>query len=66
MVPLPKRKVSHARAGKRRSHLAVKPPETEACPQCHSPKLSHHVCAVCGTYNGREVIKIKGPKKDTD
>jgi large subunit ribosomal protein L32 len=63
MGPLPKRKVSKARAGKRRSHFALKPPVLDSCPQCHSPKLPHHACPTCGTYHGREVIKIKGPAK---
>ena len=26
-----------------------------ACPQCHSPRLPHRVCPVCGSYKGREV-----------
>lgn len=63
MGALPKRKTSHARAGKRRSHLALKPPVVNKCPQCHSPKLPHHVCPTCGTYNGREVVKMEGQKK---
>ena len=37
----------------------------EACPQCHNPKLPHHVCPTCGTYNGREVIKIEGQRRRT-
>lgn len=63
MAPLPKRKYAKARQGKRRSHLAMTLPKIIACPQCHSPKLSHHVCPVCGSYAGREVITIKSPKK---
>ncbi len=62
MAPLPKRKYAKARQGKRRSHLARKQPVLVDCPQCHSPKLSHHVCPVCGSYSGREVITIKSPK----
>lgn len=64
MGALPKRKISKARAGKRRSHQSVRPPALDECPQCHSPKLPHHVCPVCGTYNGREIIKMEGRKKE--
>ena len=64
MGPLPKRKLSKGRSARRRSHLALKPTQMVSCPQCHSPKLPHHACPVCGTYNGREVIKIKGKKKE--
>jgi large subunit ribosomal protein L32 len=35
------------------------------CPQCNTPKIPHHACTNCGTYNGREVIEIKTPKKKT-
>lgn len=63
MGPLPKRKYAKARQGERRAHLALKAKSLVDCPQCHSPKLPHHVCPTCGTYDGREVIKIEGPKK---
>jgi hypothetical protein len=33
------------------------------CPQCHSKILSHHACKVCGTYNGRMVLKIETEEK---
>ena len=62
MGALPKRKYAKARQGKRRSHLRLSPPLLDYCPQCHSPKLPHHVCPTCGTYAGREVIETKGPK----
>ncbi|MCX5991661.1 MAG: 50S ribosomal protein L32 [Chloroflexi bacterium] len=62
MAPLPKRKTSKARHGVRRSHIALTPPATEACPQCHSLKLSHTVCPTCGNYGGEEIIKSKGKK----
>ena len=61
MPPLPKRKHAKARQGERRSHLGLVSPNLVACPQCHSPKLSHHVCPTCGSYGGREVVKIKSP-----
>ena len=63
MAPLPKRKYAKARQGKRRSHLAMAAPSLSQCPQCHSSKLSHHVCPVCGSYAGKEIIAIKSPKK---
>ena len=63
MGALPKRKKSKSRAGARLSHNALKPPATELCPQCHSTKRPHHACPTCGTYNGREVIKIEASKK---
>jgi large subunit ribosomal protein L32 len=62
-MALPKRKYACARQGKRRSHLAVSPPAVSECPQCHSPKLPHRVCPVCGTYNGRQVIEAQGASK---
>jgi len=29
------------------------------CPKCKEPVLPHRVCAACGTYNGREVLKVE-------
>ena len=63
MGALPKRKIAKARRGKRRSHIGLSSPPRDLCPQCHSPKLPHHVCLICGSYGGREVIEIKSPKK---
>ena len=62
MGALPKRKKSKSRAGNRLSHSALKPPALDICPQCNSPKLTHHVCPTSGIYAGREVVEIKGPK----
>lgn len=64
-MALPKQKYAKARQGKRRSHFGLNPPRLDECPQCHSPKLPHHVCSTCGSYAGREIIEIKGPKKQT-
>ncbi|MGA2285625.1 MAG: 50S ribosomal protein L32 [Dehalococcoidia bacterium] len=59
MPPLPKRKYPKSRQGKRRSHLRIDMPRLTNCPQCHTPRLPHHACPVCGTYKGREAIKIE-------
>jgi len=63
MGALPKRKYAKARQGRRRGNLGLVPTRLDYCPQCHSPKLSHHVCPTCGSYAGREVIEIESPKK---
>ena len=63
MGPLPKRKYAKARQGKRRSHFGLAHPPLNYCPQCHTLKLSHHVCPTCGSYAGRQVVEIKTPKK---
>jgi large subunit ribosomal protein L32 len=65
MAPLPKKKTSHARQGERRAHMKLTAEALVNCPQCNMPKLPHHACTNCGTYNGREVIEIKAPKKKT-
>ncbi len=56
---LPKRKVSHARQGDRRSHAAISTPKLVACSHCHEMKLQHHACPNCGYYDGRPVVEMK-------
>ena len=62
-MALPKKKTSRSRQGKRRSHSALDLPAMDACPHCHSPKLSHRVCPNCGWYGDREAIEVKTPKR---
>lgn len=33
------------------------------CQNCGAVKLSHHVCAVCGYYKGKQVLTIKSKSK---
>lgn len=61
---VPKRKVSHARQGDRRAHLALSLPTLEECPHCRQPKRAHRVCPNCGWYAGRPVIEIKAAKEE--
>jgi len=58
-MAVPKRKTSKARRDKRRSsHWKLDAPNIVACPKCGAYRLSHRVCKACGTYNGREVMKV--------
>lgn len=63
-MALPKKKTAKARQGKRRSHMALRLPAIDYCPQCHSPKLAHHVCLTCGSYAGRQVLEVKVKKRE--
>lgn len=56
MAPLPKRRLSRMRQGRRRSTINFKKLSLANCSNCGNPKLPHQVCVNCGTYKG-EVIK---------
>ncbi len=55
-MAVPKQKQARSRTRKRRAQHKISPPGHNSCPQCHSPRLPHRVCPVCGTYAGREVV----------
>ena len=55
-MAVPKQKQSHSRTAKRRAQHRISSPAVNSCPQCHSPRRPHHVCPVCGSYAGREVV----------
>lgn len=59
MAPLPKRRLSHARQGKRRQAIKLNLNAVVSCPSCGQPKLSHRICPNCGTYNKKVIIKPK-------
>ncbi|HEV2952549.1 MAG TPA: 50S ribosomal protein L32 [Candidatus Dormibacteraeota bacterium] len=54
---LPKVKLSKGRKGRRRSHNALSLVHHQPCPQCRAPRRPHTICANCGHYAGREVVK---------
>ena len=47
MAPLPKRKHSTQRKGKRMATRVEKLPKLIKCPSCGKPKLPHRVCKYC-------------------
>ncbi len=61
-MAVPKRRISSARQGKRRSHHHIKPPQLCYCNRCGSPVASSHVvCANCGWVNSqaRELMAVE-------
>ncbi|HEU4751550.1 MAG TPA: 50S ribosomal protein L32 [Armatimonadota bacterium] len=63
-MPLPKRKHSHARTSQRRSNnWKLDAPNVGACPRCHAPRLSHHVCPSCGFYGNRMVVDVRARQR---
>ncbi|MDP4109421.1 MAG: 50S ribosomal protein L32 [Bacillota bacterium] len=62
-MAVPKRRISKTRRDKRRSsHWKLDIPGIAKCPKCGEFKLSHRVCKACGTYDGREVVKVEAAK----
>jgi len=57
-MPNPKRRHSKTRTAKRRTHDALAPVQTSACPQCQEPRRPHQVCKNCGYYRGRQVRPV--------
>ncbi|MFC1612885.1 50S ribosomal protein L32 [Patescibacteria group bacterium] len=55
---------------RRASHFALKEKELSKCSKCGKPTKPHYVCAFCGYYKGRRVLKIKSKldkkKKSTE
>ncbi|MDR3207491.1 MAG: 50S ribosomal protein L32 [Oscillospiraceae bacterium] len=62
-MAVPKKKTSKQRKHLRRSAVwKMDAPTLVACPKCGELKLTHRVCKACGTYNGREVLKLEDAK----
>jgi large subunit ribosomal protein L32 len=57
-MAVPKKKTSHSRGGKRRSHNALKPVGLSTCPNCQEPKVPHRICPHCGWYKNREIVDV--------
>jgi large subunit ribosomal protein L32 len=62
-MPNPKRRHSARRTSIRRAHDFLTATGVSECPNCHEKKLPHRACPKCGTYKGREVLKVKEAEK---
>jgi len=63
-MSVPKKKRTRGSKGRRASHHALKKIKTVLCKKCKRPKLPHVVCAFCGTYKDKEILKSKLDKKE--
>ncbi|HLE48595.1 MAG TPA: 50S ribosomal protein L32 [Patescibacteria group bacterium] len=50
MTPLPKRRHTRSRSGKRRGNKRAILPQLTKCPSCKKLKLPHKACPYCGFY----------------
>jgi large subunit ribosomal protein L32 len=51
----PKRRTSHSRKNKRRSHDAIGTMAVGVCKNCGSVRRPHRVCEECGYYGEKQV-----------
>ena len=56
-MAVPKRRVSHTRAAKRRTHYKATPATLAACSNCGTTVKYHTVCPECGYYRGKLAIE---------
>ena len=55
-MAVPKRRHSHTRGKKRRTHWKLASPGLTNCAHCGAPRLPHRICASCGFYKGEEIV----------
>ena len=56
-MAVPKKRTSKIKQRLRRTHFKAEAPNLSSCPRCNEPVLPHRVCASCGHYRGRKVLK---------
>jgi large subunit ribosomal protein L32 len=57
------KKHTASKARRRRSHHALKKVTLNKCPKCGKAVLPHSACSFCGSYKGREAVKVKTKAK---
>lgn len=56
---LPGKRLSRSSKRRRASHFAMKKQSFVVCPKCEKKVIPHRACTNCGTYKGREALKLK-------
>lgn len=59
-----KKRQTPSKKRRRASHFALKTNTLSRCSKCKKPVMPHHACGFCGTYNKKEVIKIRPDKEE--
>ncbi|MBI2845546.1 MAG: 50S ribosomal protein L32 [Chloroflexi bacterium] len=59
MPPTPKKRLAKARTRSRKANWRLPALTLIPCPKCGNLRLAHHVCPICGTYRGMEVVEIE-------
>ena len=62
-MTIPGKRRSRSKGRRGRAHLALTKKKLIKCPKCGKATVPHQVCAACGSYKGKEVVKLKTKKK---
>ncbi|PIR88411.1 MAG: 50S ribosomal protein L32 [Candidatus Harrisonbacteria bacterium CG10_big_fil_rev_8_21_14_0_10_44_23] len=54
-MPVPKKRHSKSKVGRRRANLGLKKVKLMVCEECKAPIRPHRACANCGKYGKRKV-----------
>lgn len=57
-MAVPKRRTSRSKQKMRAASKRWHAPLLKTCPECGSAVPSHIACPSCGTYRGRQILKV--------
>lgn len=58
-MSIPRKKHTKSAVGTRRSQDAIKTQTLNKCPKCGKAVQPHHACGFCGSYKGKDAVKVK-------
>ena len=58
-MAVPRNRCSNASKGSRRSHHRKKTINFVPCSNCGTLTISHRICLGCGSYKGRQFLKVE-------
>ncbi len=61
-MSVPKKRQTSSRRNIRRAKLKVEPRALVSCAKCKKRIPAHKACPHCGSYKGKEVMKVRVPK----